>query len=1065
MKVVQNREPMLPIFLLICTSFSKEKKFYKHEFRGDWHDSSVIDEALAFFNYTFPVFLPAAQEALQNADNGKLNYQDVVDILRPLVGSSAVGLLELSLAFRYFNPQAAIRKPIQSQNPILRGWSATFPEERQEINPHDFQWKFLSSAFNNAKPIDILRKLAAVNDPSNTFQAISQVPINSAIKTDFLQSNIKKSHHTSLINGRCVSNDAIEILEAILNEYQSLLIFNSIGISLTEKDLLNKILTGKPENKVYEYIPPLPKVPSLEHHELHIFRNKWSSTLNPDESDALTFLKNKKVLVNIQIFANLHSEETPGLLNYILEDCLKDSPYGYEVALIVDMENLTERRIAFSFLSSLMNIGTRASIEFLLDGFLHGFEKAYKKTRPVIPWKDLFSESANNTIFRHVNDQHNYAKKYNITEFAIIVNGQIIRDVPAFTQMKYHILQQGKRLMESTKRGFFNESTDLQLFLKQNGINTLTVKPILHIGLYNRISIDGFNIQPIMNLLQYLTMDLQSDVYYSKNPNKTSPIPVYYFNSKPPATKQLRKIESLAFTVFQKNGEIPQHVTQVIKNAKTVVGPLVFNTALTAKQLKYALNYVKLSFMENIHDLPLTLTQTTYTLLWRSTLGLKGVDRMKKPEVHSNAFVHLSAESPIEWYSILDPFSNEYRMTIEMINVVARYHIASITHLPAVPTTGLQLANDCFNSKFFAVLFANSINTDGIPSKLDFPSNWAVVSEKTESERIYHVQHVVSYGFAYGADVIKIGDQYRSPLKSNGYFLSLLPIGTYELTGTVEHEYLVSSLLPRPQFFTVLKTNVFQEIPKDNSLNIFTYSTSFDYENITRIMLYTLKNHTQRQIRFWCLSSFRDGIPKGVDTVVLSRFWPHFLSKPKDIHYFDLSSKFVFPDLIFGPTVDHVLVVNSDIVFRKDVSAFEKLDMSNSAVAMPIISSNDRNRNLYWNQRDFIASRLKRPFHNSAIAWFNMNLWRESQGGDFYRDLYEKVTYPNSHVFEIDNELINMEQLNIQVLSLQKEIIYTASYSMKEMVNQTFAILNNDRNGVSSREYRQLQDDAYEEFV
>lgn len=1061
---------ILLIFLLSIKS--KENENTQTILYGNWSDTSLIDETYLFFNYTHPNLIPKVTKLIGNLTVNQYDY--IIKRLNGHIPQEILGLLQLSLSLRYFHPQALKNQNYTSKSTsIIRGWAGIIKQSLSNIQLHNFQWKFLNYIYSATGSENKLKRLASVNNPSDYLPIISNNFPNSAIIEEFTRLKLEQTH-LSLINGRSVSNDPHEILDALLNEYQNMLILKELGIDIAHnRSLIEKILSGKPEHEVFEYIPPLEKVPLLERHEAATSRAKWGPTLKTNETNPIIFLQNSKSLVKTQIFINIHSKESAPILDYILEETVKEFPYGYEVALIADLNNETEKKIAFSFLTSLMNIGTRSSIEYLLDGILHGYEKAYKKTRPVFPWKDLLEEPAYSTIYQFVKKQHDYAEKYGIDNFTIIVNGNVVREKPSFTEMKYHILDQGRRLLESAKRGFFKESTDLDKYLSENGIPISKVNDTLKIDMNNKISIDNMPINSIIEIVKFLGKKFSKKPYFESNTD-ISPIPVYYVNCKPPLLEEL-SFESPPFILnkISKKKDFPKSVLKILRNAKTVVGPLIFDRALSASELRYAIYYVKLAFMEQIDNEKLSKEQLLYILLWRSSLGLRGIDRSKNPKISSSSIISTKSELPIIWYSIMNPFSPEYRMTIEMINHVSELNIASIVHIPSVPLGQMPSIS---TDKFIPIIFDDGINHDdinGIDSmELETPSNWAVVKKGQN----YMVTHVVTYGFAYGAEKISINNEIKVPLQKNGYFITLLPIGKYSTIGLKEKAYFVDSFISRPKFYTAQK-NLSQEsismidsllLKKNEYLNVFSYSSSYEFENFTKMMLYSLIQNSTKKIKFWCISGFRNGIPKGVETVVLSKFWPHFLPKPKDSIAFCKAAKFALLDLIFSPDIDNVLAVDQETVFRGDASVFEKLDLNDyeSALALPLISSDPKDKSKYWNQRFSIVERFKRPFHVSAIAWFNMKLWRQCNGGSLYRDLYSKIMRNEVICFEIDNAIVNILQLQIQIASLPKETVYCSSYSKKENVDKAFAILQNynDIPGILGKEYDELINAAINVF-
>lgn len=1026
-------------FSFIFYTISDSENLYFRKLIGNWNDSSPYDETIQFFEFLYPSKLSDVKTILNSFKNK--NKDNILNALIGTLDHSTLGLLNLSLNMRYFQPIASILNPISTHKPILSGWSVLVKKNIRKFNYNNLQFKLLTYLFNQTNNNDKIDKLKRFIQKPGYLNELENINIDEELMNGFLAKDYDHFDEISAINGRIVGNNEHEILDALISEFQNIEMFKFLGLNKNEYiDLLYE----NPQRKVYEFIPPIQNDYHLQNHLLDEIKEKWTNVINVNATNPFDLLRTKIDVVKIQVFLELSSPQTLPTLELMLELTENECPYKFEVFLIGDLNNQTEKNILYSFKNTILTINLRDACDYLRNGILNGWKKAYRKTRPEVSWSKLPSLMKNGTLVHDlILNELEYAKKYGINNFTIIVNGQAIKEYPSFTEIKNAIFEQALRLKDYAKRKLINNSTNILDFCEEHGIPMESLKSPLKIGYHNQISIDSLRINQIIEILN-LT---KHNIVYKSNLS-INPIPVFYVDSEPPneylksPNFEVRKIKSFS-----------------LRNAKTIVGPLLFDFPLSNKELQYALYYVKLGFFENLRS-NLSSIQLFYILLWRSTLGLNGIKRTHVPQLNTSEVIIFEFNSTLNWYVFKDPFSEGFNSVIQMISDVINYKISNIKFIPKVSCNEFTLPKH-LNYFYFPIMnigrikYASQQELEN--SIINIPSNWEY---KVKGNDIL-ITGIATYCFAYSSKIVQIDNQRRIP-DENGLFIPILPIGSYKTIGIKEKEFKNSFFIPKVQILTPNYERI--EYKKDTKLNIFTFSTDPQSENQTRMMLFTLLNNSNNNVRIWMFNEFRRATPSNLEIINIPHLWIPNIAKPINRICYFRASKFALLDLIFPPEIQNVLFVDQGIIFRGNVSAFMNLDVKGCAVAAPLISSSTK-ESYYWNSYDNLKVRFKRPYHRTTLLWFDMNKWREYKGGNIYRDMFDKAIKNNQRMKAIDDELFNRLQLYVQTMTLPETTVYCLSSSNPDNLYQSFSIAlcnSNSKNDI--HDFNEIHEKAYKEI-
>lgn len=1012
---------------------------------GNWSDSYPYYEAIEYFQYIYPREIPKIEYILSGKENSTRNQ-----ILRELDGKipkNVLGLLNLSLSLRYFQPKAALTHPKPNKNPKIRGWYATSTSSLPSIYTNDYQWKMLTQMHNTQGTNEKLKFIAdSTLYPKDNMLNISKYHVNNNIIEEYNRLNFQHRSR-SIINGRITSAEPLELLEAMIEETQN--VFNLIELKLN-LSLLHQLQYGNPNRKVFEYVEPIKWSRTLLHHDLQTTRQKWDEDLKINATYPADFLKVAPEMLTIQIFINLTSPESPAILETILDLTKTDHPYGFQVIVVPDFDNITEVMIAYAYHEVLNVAADRGACEFLLDGILHGFKKAYIKARPDTPWKELPSIINTSPINKTIESIKEYVNKTGLNRFAISINGQFIKSYPSFTDIKIAIAEMGYRLMDYAVRGEISNTTNFRKFSKTHGIPMDTIDTNMSIGMKDYISINGLPANSILNIVEFLSN--ATITYKTWNKTLVNKIPVFFINCDAPDTN----FTVPHFYYCNMNSSDFNHqakrVLRITGSQQTIVGPLIFDRALTKEELRYALYYVFHAHMDNFPHL--TIPQMIYVLLWRASDGLKGIKRIEPIKIESGVFIRHNSTSFLEWYLEYDPFLPEFRPIIELLTHAAELDVVQYSFVPLV-SKGQWDVPSHFYRTYYSNYFESGITTQTNDIVLHYPSNWVV--EKDKENGNYVLTSVATYGIAKNRSIIQIGDQQRSPLDS-GYFVFFAPPGIYQTKGLVERTLISDSLLPSPHLVRQ-NGDIVETSPNDGKLNIVTFVLDEGSRKHVQIQLHTLLANASCPVKLWLIDFGNLGRPKSVETTILPAFWPHFVEKPNGRLMFVRSFKFVTLDLLLPPNTQNIMVTDMGTIFRGDACRFNKLDMKSAVVAAPLKSSKTKASNtLYWNSAEFQAMRFKRPFHSNTLIWLNMPKWRQIRAGDLYRNLYN--SYRRYKLFRnaIDEDLFNIMQLKVQVMTLPENIQYCSIYSDQKYEASAFSIGFCDSNSIDfmRKEYEEM---------
>ena len=234
---------------------------------GNWQDSTPMEETKVFFQEIAPSFLPQlTTSAFFSKSNATVS--EILSIVPSYIPKEIIGLLNLSLNLKYFNPQVSSQKNFFIEKSPLKGWFS-ISNSKVNVSKDSIQKKVLSYINTLSSPyqkIDNLRE--AVIDINKYYSKIIH-------EHHYSLFDFQNSSPLSLINGHLLQQEETphSILEAFLQEEKLL---RSLYLLHFNENQTNAIQYHNPQDPVY-YTDIFPKMPETVAHDWE----KMNQTLSP----------------------------------------------------------------------------------------------------------------------------------------------------------------------------------------------------------------------------------------------------------------------------------------------------------------------------------------------------------------------------------------------------------------------------------------------------------------------------------------------------------------------------------------------------------------------------------------------------------------------------------------------------------------------------------------------------------------------------------------------------------------------------------------------------------------
>jgi hypothetical protein len=982
---------MVLVFALICLKAVR--------FRGDWSESSRRDEAVALFEEINPPFAAPVQNLLRDVpdDSGS-----ILSALRGKIPDHILGLVNLSLSLRFFHPKCAVRNP-QPGSPFLHGWSIEGPGPTFSV--HDIKtihYKLISALARVPAESQFRLTRSAAVDLGQIHGTINGTDVIQEI-VDGLKS-ISVDARLSTINGRWTNTDPFHILDSLIQEYKLSKCY----------DYSRATLHSRAWRQTYHWTEPPPDAPKLESHDWWRIYQSWPENPEMSRVESWSFLATRKQLASVHIFFTIRSPESAALLEWAEEIALENRPIHLYMCLVADLNNKTEKHIAYSWIQSVDYLGTRNACVFMIDGFKRGFKSAYGATLPSVSWRNLMKEVPNSTLEARFLTLQKWAKDRQIDDVAVMVNGEFIQERPIFQSVQNKALGVARRLQDATKEGEIANwsETDIKSWYTQHAFEYNRAVYPLRISFKNYLTIAS------------LPMDVLSGIA-----DKLASVAV-------PTLLKVPLISHDRLLQLSLTDDERRFLRLSGSEPVTIVGNLIFKSILHDTELDYAVRCVHFTFCVDNLEESLSTKQLLLSLFLRSTMALEGIRRGEPPIIGRSRLpiIEIHPTLPVVWRIVADPLAPEMRPVFDFVGHVVDAAAARVVLTPAIRAAEYAEVPAHFEKRFHLTVTSEPAN---VPDSFDMgqvhaPFNW----QFRRSDNIVH--KLIGFGFSDSIDLMKIGEAWKAPLQENGYFQVMLPVGRYSMIGAVEREFFVDSFVPHPVFYRADGSKMAMDI--DPTINVLTFMIDNSWLDTTKAMLYLAESNTTSRVKLWLVEDSNTVSFQNVSYEILPNYWPYYMVKPSETLLQWKSWKFALAE-VYLPANAQVIFLDHSVLFRGDLSRFHRIDMQNAVAAAPVLTASWwHQRNQPWMQRNARRLRMDRPCHTVDLVFFRIDAWRREAGPLFRRMLAEKEL-GNQVMGLVDADLFNILQLRVQVMSLPEDVAYCCDRSPEKLARTAVGVI------------------------
>eukprot|EP00930_Biecheleria_cincta_P033490 TRINITY_DN23213_c0_g1_i1.p1 TRINITY_DN23213_c0_g1~~TRINITY_DN23213_c0_g1_i1.p1 ORF type:complete len:1613 (-),score=322.65 TRINITY_DN23213_c0_g1_i1:59-4897(-) len=252
----------------------------------------------------------------------------------------------------------------------------------------------------------------------------------------------------------------------------------------------------------------------------------------------------------------------------------------------------------------------------------------------------------------------------------------------------------------------------------------------------------------------------------------------------------------------------------------------------------------------------------------------------------------------------------------------------------------------------------------------------------------------------------------------------------------------------------------------NDTIHIFSVASGLRYERLLRIMMLSVRRHTQCKLRFWLVENFLSpsfrrllpGLAKQVGFSVsrVTYKWPSWLREQTQKQRVIWAYKILFLDVLFPAPVKRILFIDADQIVRANVEELWRMNLQGHVYGfVPFCGSGppesissslwnsltggtknqDEIRNpetqgfRFWEQgfwKNHLGSSTY--YHISALFVVDLEAFRKTAAGDILRDVYQSLTADPHSLANLDQDLPNYIQRQLPIYSLPQEWLWCESW-------------------------------------
>ena len=723
----------------------------------------------------------------------------------------------------------------------------------------------------------------------------------------------------------------------------------------------------------------------------------------------------KKHLIDLFLFVNLYDKNILPLLKVISKDIKVPNFYSIIIYPIFNGGNETERKIVFSFYNILLSSGKYDALNFLIDGIEYGYENAYKRYKGNIKWNEIeMLMVSDSLVFVCMNELSIFLFKRRILKDSMLFVNGVPFDLNELSPNKLmsSIYSYSCKFYQNLISKFeINFKTNIKDIFENNFviINNIEVKKDNEKEEYVKFSELNHTAQfSILNILN------NTKVIFTKGEKSHVPIFLLDQNNKEISVLYKQYIScNIKYNISINQVPIKSlnallDYDFVPSNAKIIIGGRIFNHIPDLDNFIYLVSSAKNCFGFDICEY--SHFQCIYLYFWRSSQFANKIER--KNHLKNNKYsIHVSkgnlcCEVSSNHLNVKFPYIIKILQYLLSKNVISLHFVHNLINL----NKKINKIPDHLKYKYYFIYDENYMDVNQ-SYELIYPENWRLLKRNDN----YILERLVISGYIQNSKYFQVGCQLRKLRKDNGYFMVELPFGKYKTKFVQKHLYIVDSLISLPNRFFANECHEKIKNKPDFKLNILTFITSFSQINQTKTMMNSITKNTNQTIKFWIISKFIYDF-QYFNTEFLSPTINEDLNL--DFNQQLYLSKLLNLDIYFPPTIKNILFSAPWVIWRGNASCFLSLNMLNSTIALPFISTN----NSFLSSKDVVGLR-DRPYHSTFIFFVDLYKWVYFNSHSILLNIIQK------NKFKTYDDLINIAQLHIQMMTIPEEIVFCNVYS------------------------------------
>ncbi|KAJ1922201.1 killer toxin resistant protein [Mycoemilia scoparia] len=235
-----------------------------------------------------------------------------------------------------------------------------------------------------------------------------------------------------------------------------------------------------------------------------------------------------------------------------------------------------------------------------------------------------------------------------------------------------------------------------------------------------------------------------------------------------------------------------------------------------------------------------------------------------------------------------------------------------------------------------------------------------------------------------------------------------------------------------------------KSVVSKKKLNIFAVASGHLYERLMSIMILSVLNNTESQVKFWLIEnfmspSFKEFIPQmakqyNFEVELVTYKWPHWLHSETEKQRTIWGYKILFLDVLFPLDLDRVIFVDADQIVRADLQELADMDLKGAPYGyVPFCDDREEIDGFRFWKVGYWKNHLKgKPYHISALYVVDLQRFRMMAAGDIIRGQYQALSQDSNSLANLDQDLPNNIQHSVPIYSLPQEWLWCETWCADE---------------------------------